>query len=289
MDARTSLCQLFLSGAFTNYQLLLLARHAADFPHWQPWLAAGQRRTKPAKCAQQTAILTAVLADRPVAPPIAAGTQLLTVLDSAYPLRLLEIYDPPAVLHCAGHLALLTQRTVGVVGTRTCSAYGQAAAAALVPPLCAADVAIVSGFTRGIDSLAHRLAMGAAGSTIGVIGNGLTHFYPREHTVLQQVMMHDQLVLSPFPPTTPPRPYQFPQRNRIIAGLSHALLVIEARERSGSLITASLAQDANRLVAAVPGRICDPLSAGCNALIADGAIPVHSAADLLRELPDKAF
>jgi DNA processing protein len=186
-------------------------------------------------------------------------------------------------------LALLTQRTVGVVGTRTCSAYGQAAAAALVPPLCAADVAIVSGLARGIDSLAHRLAMGTAGSTIGVIGNGLTHFYPREHIALQQVMMHDQLVLSPFPPTTPPRPYQFPQRNRIIAGLSHALLVIEARERSGSLITASLAQDANRLVAAVPGRICDPLSAGCNALIADGAIPVHSAADLLRELPDEAF
>lgn len=288
MDARTCLCRLFLTGALTNYQLLVLAHHAAEFPDWAPWLATGKKTVRPEKLARQRVLLQQIIHEpwTPATPPL---PQLLTVLDADYPERLLAIYDPPAVLAYAGHLDLLRGPAVGVVGTRTCSDYGRAATAAIVPEVAAAGAAIISGLARGVDGLAHRLAIGAGGHTIAVIGTGLDLCYPREHTALQQEIMRRDLVLSPFPPGTAAKPYHFPQRNRVIAGLCHTLLVIEARERSGSLITAALAADDNRIVAAVPGRICDPQSAGCNALIADGAVPVHGAGDVLRTLPQEAY
>lgn len=288
MNSRTCLGQLFLSGVFTNYQLLLLARHEADFANWSYWLQFSQRRISADKAAMQHAVLRGVLTNRQKF-MIKAGTRLITVLDSEYPERLIQIYDPPAVLHCSGHVALLQQMAVGVVGTRTCSVYGRQATRQIVPHICREDVVIVSGLAQGIDGLAHQLTCMTGGKTIGVLGNGLNHVYPHHHVALQHQLMQEQLVISPFPPETPPRPFQFPQRNRIIAGLSHLLLVVEARLRSGSLITASLAQESNRIVGAVPGRINDPLSAGCNALIADGAVPVNTAADVLSQLPNQFF
>lgn len=142
----------------------------------------------------------------------------------------------------------------------------------------------MSGLARGVDGAAHRLTLKHAGKAIAVIGNGLDRIYPRENTDLQNMIMHSGLLLTEYPLGTAPLPFHFPERNRIIAGLSTACLVVEARQKSGSLITANIAVQENRNVLAVPGSILQPLSKGCNELIAQGARPALDASDILEEL-----
>ncbi|MCD2256555.1 DNA-processing protein DprA [Agrilactobacillus fermenti] len=207
----------------------------------------------------------------------------LALTDRNYPQRLKEIYDPPVILFFRGNLAQLQQPTLGVVGARNNSEYGLQALRRLLRSL-ASPINVISGLAQGIDRLAHETALQYHFSTTGVIGNGLDYYYPKQNQSLQERMAKEQLLLSEYDNLWAPKRYYFPQRNRIIAGLSHALLVIEAKEKSGSLITANLALEFNRNVLAVPGSIFSPLSAGANALIAAGAIPVHQSTDIISHL-----
>lgn len=213
------------------------------------------------------------------------GLQIITYLDDAYPSLLKEIYRPPWVLYCKGNVVLLqAKRQLAVVGTRKPTAYGKKATRELVRELVAKRFVITSGLARGIDYEAHIAAIAAGGNTIAVIAGGFDHIYPREHEELAQTIARDHLLLSEYPPWMRPEKYQFPARNRIICGLNYGTLVVEAKERSGSLITASLALQEGREVFAVPGPIDQEQSRGPNRLIQEGAIPVTSANDILSEL-----
>ena len=207
----------------------------------------------------------------------------ITIVDPEYPKKLREIYSPPLVLYYRGNLDLLSTTALGVVGTRQMSSYGKSVLQGLLPPVIKRQITIVSGLAEGIDGLSHHLALHYGGKTIGVVGCGLDQVYPPHHQDLQQAVATRGLVLSEYGLGERPLPYHFPERNRVIAGLSDAVLVVEAKKRSGSLITANLALDENRTVCAVPGRIDTALSVGCNTLIAAGAKPILNAQDLLDE------
>ncbi|MBB1070608.1 DNA-protecting protein DprA [Limosilactobacillus sp. RRLNB_1_1] len=216
---------------------------------------------------------------------VAANGQIafITIADPLYPLGLKETYCPPLVLFYRGNLGLLHQPSIGVVGTRQITNYGQSALRGLLPPLIKRQIVIVSGLAQGVDGFSHELALKYRGQTIGVIGCGIDQVYPKSHYSLQEEVAKCGLLLSEYGLGEPPLPYHFPERNRIIAGLSEVVLVVEAKKRSGSLITANIGLDENRTVCAVPGRIDAPLSVGCNSLIAAGAKPILSAQDLLDE------
>jgi DNA processing protein len=201
--------------------------------------------------------------------------------DSRYPPLLALIPDPPAVLWLRGRVADLRRPAVALVGSRSPSAYGTEAALSLAADLAAAGVTIVSGLARGIDSAAHRGALQAEGSTVAVLGSGPDEIYPPEHGALADSIAGSGAVVSELPPGTPPRALHFPARNRIISGLSLAVVVVEAAEQSGSLITAGCAVEQGRDVLAVPGSIFSGRQAGCHALIRDGAGVAASAADVL--------
>lgn len=207
----------------------------------------------------------------------------LTLVDSAYPPLLRETFCPPLVLFYRGDISLLRYSMIGIVGARNMTRYGECVLRGLIPPLVKKRVVIVSGLARGIDGLSHRVTLQHGGMTIGVVGCGLDRYYPPEHYSLQQAMERQGLVLSEYGYGQPPLAYHFPERNRIIAGLTQTLLVVEAKRRSGSLITANLALDENRTVCAVPGRIDAVASMGCNELIAAGAKPILNAQGLLEE------
>ncbi|MBD5806618.1 DNA-processing protein DprA [Limosilactobacillus walteri] len=209
--------------------------------------------------------------------------QFITIADPLYPLTLKETYCPPLVLFYRGNLSLLHQSSIGVVGTRQITAYGQSALRGLLPPLIKRQVVVVSGLAQGVDGFSHELTLKYDGQTIGVIGCGLDQAYPHSHQQLQDNVASRGLLISEYGRGEPPLAYHFPERNRIIAGLSEVVLVVEAKKRSGSLITANIALDENRTVCAVPGRIDAPLSVGCNSLIAAGAKPILKAQDLLDE------
>jgi DNA processing protein len=202
--------------------------------------------------------------------------------DSGFPVLLGAIHDPPPALFLRGSAAqdLLERPAVAIVGARSCSAYGRSVARSLGRELAAAGLVVVSGMARGIDGEAHRGAL-EAGETVSVLGCGIDRDYPAAHAELARRICERGLVVSEYEPGVEPAPWRFPARNRIIAGLCHATVVVEARERSGALITADFALEEGREVLAVPGEITSALSAGTNALLRLGATPVTGARDVL--------
>jgi DNA processing protein len=204
-----------------------------------------------------------------------------------YPPLLDEIYDPPLVLYCRGHIEVLDLPAVAVVGTRRPTYYGLQMAQGLAADLAARGVAVISGLARGIDAAAHRGCLEAGGMTAAVFGCGIDVVYPREHRQLSRQIVERGLLLAEFPPGTSPAPQNFPVRNRIISGLSLGTVIVEACEYSGSLITARLAMEQNREVFAVPGNLTSPQSFGPNYLIKQGAKLVQVWRDVVEELPSE--
>lgn len=212
------------------------------------------------------------------------GVRLVTAFDEEFPRLLRETPDPPFVLYALGRIERLRLPAVAVVGSREASRYGRDVASRLGRELSGAGVTVVSGFARGVDASAHEAALDGPGGTIAVLGCGLDVDYPRENARLKDRLAAQHLLLSEYPPGTEPRPQNFPIRNRIIAGLSSGVVVVEASRRSGSLITARLAADFGRDVFAVPGSIFSDTSSGAHELLRDGAILCRGAADVLAEL-----
>jgi DNA processing protein len=210
--------------------------------------------------------------------------QVLTLDHPAWPPLLLQMADPPLLLYVQGELAHLAAPAVAVVGSRHPSAQGSDNAQAFAADLARAGWVVVSGLALGIDAAAHEGALAAGGATVAVVGTGLDLTYPTRHRALAERIARQGALLSEYAPGTPPLKEHFPQRNRLIAGLTRGTLVVEAALRSGSLITARLANEAGRDVWAVPGSIHAPQSRGCHALIKQGAKLVESAQDVLDEL-----
>jgi DNA processing protein len=213
---------------------------------------------------------------------------ILLLDDGVYPAALREIFDPPIVIYVKGAWSIcLDQPCVGIVGSRKCSTYGQNAALMLARDLAQRGVTIVSGFARGIDASAHRGALEAGGRTVAVLGTGIDECYPRDHKRLAaEILDNGGALVTQFPLGTPPVSENFPYRNRIISGLSLGVVVVEASENSGSLITARLAIEQNREVFAVPGNITSRNSFGTNYLIKGaGAKLVQQWQDIATELP----
>ncbi len=213
------------------------------------------------------------------------GVKHLSIWDNRYPPLLKQIPDAPALLFYKGTLPDQWPLTLAVVGTRTPSAYGRTVTERLVKHLVQAGVAIVSGFARGVDTIAHTIALREGGLTIAVLGNGLDRVYPAENRMLFQQLSNKGLILTEFLMGTGPDAPNFPRRNRIISGLCHGVLVVEAGEKSGALITCDYALQHNREVFAVPGPITNPRSTGTNRLIQQGAKLVRSVEDILEEFP----
>ena len=204
---------------------------------------------------------------------------------SGYPPLLEEIYDPPVVLYARGCLDALEQPCVAVVGTRKPTIYGLQMAQGLGSDLGSRGISVVSGLARGIDAAAHRGCIEGGGMTVAVLGCGIDVVYPREHRQLTREILQRGLLVSEFTPGTSPAPQNFPARNRIISGLALGTLIVEASERSGSLITARLAMEQNREVFALPGNLTSPQSFGPNFLIKQGAKLVQTWRDIVEELP----
>lgn len=190
-----------------------------------------------------------------------------------YPERLQKLPGMPKKLYVWGELPSPAKPTLAIVGARDCSAYGKNMAYEYARTLQRWGIQVVSGLARGIDGAAHEGALAGGGKTYGVLGCGVDICYPAQNRKLYEKMKEQGGILSEFEPGEQPLPYHFPMRNRIISGLADAVLVVEAREKSGALITADQALEQGKTVFALPGRVCDPLSVGCNRLIGQGAIP----------------
>jgi DNA processing protein len=246
-------------------------------------------------------LLQALLADRPHGPGLTitavrsraaeaiaragrAGIEMIAWSDAAYPPAIAAIVDPPPVLWLRGCLSALEPPAVAVVGSRAGSPYALAVAERLAADLTARGLVVVSGLARGVDSAAHRGALGAAGTTIAVLGSGADVVYPGEHRPLADEIARTGAVVSELAPGTRPLQLFFPMRNRIISGLSRAVVVIEAGQKSGSLITARCALEQGRDVLAVPGNVLSGRNRGGHALLRDGAKIVETADDILEEM-----
>ena len=203
---------------------------------------------------------------------------------SRFPPLLAEIPNPPRQLWFRGNLSICEKTVIAIVGARSASREGREAAAVIAGDLAHAGIAVASGLARGIDTAAHAGALDAGGTTIAVLGTGIDCVYPAENEALFHRISREGLLLSEFEPGAPPLPGNFPRRNRIISGLSRAVLVVEAAEKSGSLITARLAADQGRDVMAMPGLTAGGRNRGAHALLRDGAKLVESAVDILQEL-----
>lgn len=214
---------------------------------------------------------------------------VLEVGDEYYPEFLDEIHAPPKKLYCIGNKKILSKPKVAVVGARKATAYGIWAAKEIGKTLAENGVTVVSGLAYGIDKMAHLGALEAGGDTIAVMAGGLDRCYPKVHENLFNRIKNEGLVLSEYPDHTEYMPFHFPQRNRIISGISSAVVVVEAGQSSGSLITAEFAADQGRTVFAVPGNINSKMSLGSNKLIRDGAIPVVVFEQILRDLGFTCF
>lgn len=215
---------------------------------------------------------------------LAAGVQALRWKDASYPALLREIYDLPPVLYVKGALTEAHRWAVSVVGTRRATAYGREAAERFAGDLARQGITVVSGLARGIDTAAHRAALRAGGQTVAVFGCGLDVIYPKENASLAQEIAQQGALVSEHPLGVEPKPENFPRRNRIMSGLSLGVLVVEADEASGALITAGLALEQGRDVFAVPGNVFSPTSRGTHRLIQDGAKLVQGAQDIIEEL-----
>ena len=212
------------------------------------------------------------------------GIKILTWQDDAYPQRLKEIEQPPPVLYIRGEYLPDDLFAVAIVGTRRVTPYGRQITEELASYLAGNGISVVSGLARGVDAIAHQTALKAGGRTIGVLGSGVDKIYPPEHRQLAERMIDNGSIVSDYAPGTPPDASNFPPRNRIISGLSLAVVVIEAGETSGALITAEFAAEQGREVFAVPGSILAPQSKGTNKLIQQGALPMLNINDLLQAL-----
>ena len=227
-------------------------------------------------------------ADRILADCQRLGQRILTIQDAEYPQRLRNIFDPPLVLYVRGRMpAMDEEAAIAVVGTRECTPYGVACAERLSQELAACGAVVVTGLARGVDSAAARGALRAGGTVVGVTGSGLDVIYPPENRDLYEDVAAAGVLLSEYPPGSPPDKAHFPVRNRIMSGLSMAALIVEAPERSGALITARLALEQGREVYAVPGPIGAPVSVGCNRLIRDGAGLAAEGWDILRDFQER--
>ena len=211
------------------------------------------------------------------------GFRFLARSDPGFPPLLRAIHDPPPGLFLRGeaNVELLARPAVAIVGARACSAYGRQIARSLGRDLAAAGLVVISGLARGVDAEAHRGALEAAGATVAVLGCGIDRDYPAAHRELAKQVAATGMIVSEYAPGVEPAPWRFPARNRIVAGLCAATVVVEARERSGALITADFALEEGREVLAVPGEITSALSAGSNALLRLGATPLTCAQDVL--------
>ncbi len=212
------------------------------------------------------------------------GLKLLTSNSAEYPSRLRQIYDPPFLLYVRGGLCESDDRAVALVGSRHATHYGKSVAEEIATQLAQADVTVVSGFARGIDSISHRAAIASGGRTIAVLGCGLDIIYPPENVSMYEQIPQHGAIVSEFPLETRPEGPNFPRRNRIISGLCLGVVVVEAARKSGTLLTVHHALEQNREVFAVPGNITSAASAGTNELIRQGAHLVTSAEDILSEL-----
>jgi DNA processing protein len=212
------------------------------------------------------------------------GIGVLTCKDPDYPRRLKEIYDYPPVLYIRGSLLPEDEWCLAVVGTRRATVYGRQVTEELVADLARSKITIVSGLARGIDTIAHRSALEAGGRSLAVFACGLDIVYPAENERLARNIMEHGALLSEYPPGTRPRAENFPRRNRILSGLSLGVLITEADETSGAMITARMALEQNREVFAIPGSILSPASRGTNGLIQEGAKLVRQYTDILEEL-----
>ena len=214
----------------------------------------------------------------------AKGISVLTFEDEGYPRRLKSIAVPPPVLYMLGEVVEKDEWAVAIVGTRKFTHYGRQVAEEMAAFLARNGITVVSGLARGVDSIAHQAALDAGGRTVAVLGSGVDVLYPPENRKMAEAMIRQGAVISDYPPGTPPDGVNFPPRNRIISGLSLAVVVVEAGERSGASITANYALEQGREVFAVPGNIYSPQSKGTNRLIRDGAHPLTSPEDLLELL-----
>lgn len=208
------------------------------------------------------------------------GIGYITYNSVEYPQSLKNIDKPPYILFYKGDLSLLKDKTAGIVGARNCTNYGREVTKLIAKELCTNDITIVSGVASGIDSIAHKVTVDEGGRTIGVLGCGIDVVYPKINKNLYKDIEKTGLLLSEFNPGTEPKAYNFPQRNRIISALSAKLIVIEASLKSGSLITVSYALEEGKSIMAVPGSVLQSNSAGCNRLIADGALIFSEMSDL---------
>lgn len=204
--------------------------------------------------------------------------------DADYPKRLYNIPDAPAVLFYKGHLPKEDQKNIAIIGARNCSQYGKAVAEEFATCFAKNGVSIVSGMAIGVDGYAQMSAVRAGGFSVGVLGSGVNVCYPREHAGLYNNLIQKGCVMSEYLPYINASPNLFPPRNRIISGLSDAILVVEAKEKSGTLITVEMALEQGKEVYVVPGRITDELSKGCNRLLLEGANPVISPKKMLEDL-----
>jgi DNA processing protein len=209
---------------------------------------------------------------------------LISLQDSRYPALLREISDPPIILYIRGKLEVLHTLQIGMVGSRNPSFLGRENAFQLAYQLAHKGITITSGLARGIDGCSHQGALAAEGQTIAVLGSGLNRLYPKQHAAMAEMIPIKGALVSEFPLETPPLAKHFPQRNRIISGLSRGVLIVEAAMQSGSLVTARLANEQGREVFAVPGSIHNALAKGCHYLIREGAKLVDTANDVLEEL-----
>lgn len=212
------------------------------------------------------------------------GARVMTRWDPDYPPSLKEIYDPPALLFVRGEITAADNRAVAVVGTRNPSRYGLEMTQQIARDLARADVTLVSGLARGIDTACHMAALKEGGRTIGVLGCGIDVRYPRENGPLIEAIVASGALMTEFRPGTPPMATNFFRRNRIVSGLSKGVVVVEATRKSGSLITANHAVDQNREVFAVPGNVMNPRSRGPHYLLKQGAAIAESVEDILEVL-----
>lgn len=213
-----------------------------------------------------------------------ANHYLITLDDPHYPKDLREIPDPPLLLYIKGNISALNTLQIALVGTRTPSFLGRETAFQFACELAKANITITSGLARGIDSYGHQGALKAGGQTIAVLGSGINRVYPKEHLELAEKITAQGAIVSEFPPESPPLAKHFPQRNRIISGLSRGVLVVEAAFKSGSLVTARLANEQGRDVFAIPGSIQSLFAKGCHHLIQQGAKLTTNVNDILEEL-----
>lgn len=252
---------------------------AAEIP--RPGLTERLRADDPELVERARALLPAAATIRERA--LAQAVEALPWNDPRFPALLLSIPDCPPAVWYRGDLSCFDSLAVGIVGSRAASSVAVETARRLASELAARGVTVVSGLARGVDSAAHRGAL-ETGRTIAVLGSGLDRVYPAEHVALADAIVADGLVMSEYPPGTAPLPFHFPMRNRLISGLSRAVVVIEASEKSGSLITARCALEQGREVMAVPGNVLTGRNRGGHALLRDGAAIVERADDVMMEL-----